>query len=246
MVFLAPGLTNTCLRTVLFNPFSRFFSYLAFWVLWSVNHWMFSAPATHCTHLGGFNTTGACVLSHKKNVSCGWSFPNFPSGCKVQPGASTWSDESHKTVLWSLLANLIFIILAWLPSLKNTDSQISQEHSPVTMTQKSRRAWQKRSVCTHDSSFSSTAFKGHPDGSVGKRNRLQCRRRWFYSWVKKICWRRDRLPTLYSWASLVAQMVKNLPVIREPWVRSLGWEDPLEKGKATHSSILAWRIPWTV
>ena len=48
------------------------------------------------------------------------------------------------------------------------------------------------------------------------------------------------------WASLVAQLVKNLPAVQETWVRSLGWEDPLEKGKATHSSILAWRIPWTV
>ena len=47
-------------------------------------------------------------------------------------------------------------------------------------------------------------------------------------------------------ASLVAQMVKNLPAMRETWVQSLGWEDPLEKGTATHSSILAWRIPWTV
>ena len=47
----------------------------------------------------------------------------------------------------------------------------------------------------------------------------------------------------YSWASLVAQLVKNLPAVRETWVRSLGWEDPLEKGKATHSSILAWKIP---
>ena len=47
-------------------------------------------------------------------------------------------------------------------------------------------------------------------------------------------------------ASLVAQLVKNLPAMQETWVRSLGWEDPLEKGKATHSSILAWRIPSTV
>jgi len=47
----------------------------------------------------------------------------------------------------------------------------------------------------------------------------------------------------YSWASLVAQLVKNPPAMRETWVRSLGWEDPLENGKATHSSILAWRIP---
>ena len=53
-------------------------------------------------------------------------------------------------------------------------------------------------------------------------------------------------PLQYSWASLVAQLVKNPPTMRETWVPSLGWENPLEKGKATHSSILAWRIPWTV
>ena len=52
-------------------------------------------------------------------------------------------------------------------------------------------------------------------------------------------------PLQYSWASLVVQSVKNLPAMQETWVQSLGWEDPLEKGKATHSSILAWRIPWT-
>ena len=45
--------------------------------------------------------------------------------------------------------------------------------------------------------------------------------------------------------SLVAQKLKCLPAMRETWVRSLGWEDPLEKEMATHSSILAWRIPWT-
>ena len=50
---------------------------------------------------------------------------------------------------------------------------------------------------------------------------------------------------LINWASLLVQLVKNLPAMRETWVCSLGWEDPLEKGKATHSSILAWRIPWT-
>ena len=45
--------------------------------------------------------------------------------------------------------------------------------------------------------------------------------------------------------SLVAQMVKNLPAMQETGVRSLGWEDPLEEGMTTHSSILAWEIPWT-
>ena len=53
-------------------------------------------------------------------------------------------------------------------------------------------------------------------------------------------------PLQYSWASLVAQLVKYPPAMLETWVRSPGWEDPLEKGKATHCSILAWRIPWTV
>ena len=47
------------------------------------------------------------------------------------------------------------------------------------------------------------------------------------------------------WASLVVQLVKNLPAVQETWVQSLGWEDPLEKEMATHSSILAWKISWT-
>ena len=53
-------------------------------------------------------------------------------------------------------------------------------------------------------------------------------------------------PLQYPWASLVVQLVKNLPAMQETWVRCLGWEDPLEKGTATHSCILAWRIPWTI
>jgi len=50
-------------------------------------------------------------------------------------------------------------------------------------------------------------------------------------------------PLRYSWVSLVAQMVKNLPAMQETWVRPLGWQDPLEEGMGTHSSILSWRIP---
>ena len=51
--------------------------------------------------------------------------------------------------------------------------------------------------------------------------------------------------TGYEWASVLAQMVKNVPAMWETWVQSLSWEDPLEKGMATHSSIPAWKIPWT-
>ena len=54
------------------------------------------------------------------------------------------------------------------------------------------------------------------------------------------------VPRGHDRASLVAQLVKNPPAIQETWVQYLGWVDPLEKGKAAHSSIVAWRIPWTV
>ena len=56
----------------------------------------------------------------------------------------------------------------------------------------------------------------------------------------------NRLPTPVFLGFPVAQPVKNPPAKQETWIWSLGWEDPLEKGKAIHSSILAWRIPWTV
>ena len=50
----------------------------------------------------------------------------------------------------------------------------------------------------------------------------------------------------YCWAFLIAHLVKNLPAMQETPVGFLGWEDPIEKGMATHSSTLAWRIPWTL
>ena len=68
---------------------------------------------------------------------------------------------------------------------------------------------------------------------------------WFNSWVWKIHGEGIGYPQQYSWYSLVAQLVNNLPALRETWVQSLFWKDPLEKRKATHSSLMA-RIPWTV
>ena len=52
--------------------------------------------------------------------------------------------------------------------------------------------------------------------------------------------------SVHEGASHVAQLVKNLPAMRETWIWSLGWDNPLKQGKATHPNILAWRIPWTV
>ena len=68
----------------------------------------------------------------------------------------------------------------------------------------------------------------------------------FDSWAGKIPWRRDRLPTPVILGFPYGSVAKNLPVVRETQVGSLGWKDLLEKGKATHCSILAWRIAWTV
>ena len=62
-------------------------------------------------------------------------------------------------------------------------------------------------------------------------------------WVRKFPGEGIGYPLQYSWVSLVAQTVKNLPTMQETWVKSLRWEDSLEEGMATHSSILSWRIP---
>jgi len=64
-------------------------------------------------------------------------------------------------------------------------------------------------------------------------------------WGWKAEYRQHAIFTLQSWVSLVAQMVKNWPAMQETQVQSLGWEDPLEKGMATHASILTWRMSWT-
>ena len=68
----------------------------------------------------------------------------------------------------------------------------------------------------------------------------------FTVYLKNFFFSPNNLYDYQSIASFVAQLVENPPVMRETWVQSLGWEDPLEKGKVTHSNILAWRIPRTV
>ena len=97
---------------------------------------------------------------------------------------------------------------------------------------------------------------GFPCSSAGKESACNAGDPGLIPGSGKIPWRKNRLsiPVFLlrnpmdrgtwggSWASLVAQTVKNPPVMQETWVQSLGWEDPLEEGIATHSSILAWRI----
>ena len=87
---------------------------------------------------------------------------------------------------------------------------------------------------------------GLPDSSVGKESTCNAGDSSLIPGSGRFSGEGIGYPLQYSWASLVAQLVKNLPAMQETWVRHLGWEDTLEKGKATHSSIPAWRIPWTV
>ena len=78
------------------------------------------------------------------------------------------------------------------------------------------------------------------------KNLPEIRRPQFDSWVEKIPWRRDRLSTPVFLGFPCGSASKESPAMWENWVQSLGWEDSLKNGKATHSSSLAWRIPWNI
>ena len=84
---------------------------------------------------------------------------------------------------------------------------------------------------------------GFPDSSVGKESTCDAGDPSLIPRLGRSTGEVIGYPLKYSWASLVAQLVKNPPAMQETWVPSLGWEDPLEKGKVTQSSILAWKIP---
>ena len=83
---------------------------------------------------------------------------------------------------------------------------------------------------------------GFPESSVGKESTRNAGDPGLLPGLGRSAGEGIGYPLQYSWASLMAQLVKNLPAMRETWVQSLGWEDPLEKRRATHSSIVAWRI----
>ena len=86
-----------------------------------------------------------------------------------------------------------------------------------------------------------------PTGSSRPRNRthVYCLAGEFFT-TEPLGKPKEGISVISKWASLVAQLVKNLPAVQETRVWFLGWEDPLKKGKDTHASILAWRIPWTI
>ena len=86
-------------------------------------------------------------------------------------------------------------------------------------------------------------IKGFPGSSAGKESACNAGDPGSIPWSGRSPAEGIGYPLQYSWASLVAQTVKNAPAFQETWVPSLGWEDPLEEDMATRSSILAWRIP---
>ena len=87
---------------------------------------------------------------------------------------------------------------------------------------------------------------GFPDNSVGKESTCNAGDPRLIPGSGRPTGKGIDYPLQYYWASMVAQLVKNLPAMWEIWVQSLGWADHLKKGKTIHSSILAWRIPWTI
>ena len=92
--------------------------------------------------------------------------------------------------------------------------------------------------------MSQPCTEGFPDCSVSKESACNAGDSSSIPGSGRSTGERIGYPLQYSWTSLVAQLVQNPPAMWETWVRFLGWEDPLEKGKATHSSMLVWRIPW--
>ena len=100
--------------------------------------------------------------------------------------------------------------------------------------------------CYYYSEYYSVVILGFPDSSVGKESACNAGNPSLIPGLGRSAGEGVGYPLQYSWASLLAQLVKNPPATWETWVQSLGWYNPPEKGKATHSSILAWRIPWTV
>ena len=122
----------------------------------------------------------------------------------------------------------------------------SWQHQPPARTQ-SNRSPRLAPSAKHNGhfrgQFSHLAF---PRGSAGKESACNAGDPGSIPGSGRSAGKGIGYPLQYSWASLVVQLVKNSLAMRETWVQSLGLENPLEKGKATHSSILAWRIPWTV
>ena len=135
-----------------------------------------------------------------------------------------------------------------LPVPKNKFNQKSQKMARTKENSQARQNNNSLAIKTKLKTFSSFSrtIEGFPHSSVGKESACNAGDPGSIFGSGRSTGEGIGYSPQYSWAFLVAQLVKNPTAMRETWVWSLGWEDPLVKGKATHSSVLAWRIPWTV
>ena len=151
---------------------------------------------------------------------------------------------------WNLLLGLAFmnLLLWWLHSHYYLTFSKKELFLIICMNAGFKNFIQWVIIHYYDYSFWSyfVLSLGVPDSSIGKESTCSAGDPGSIPGSGRSVGEGIGYPLQYSWASLVVQLVKNLPAKWEAWVWSLGWEDPLEKGKATHSNILARRIPWTV
>ena len=170
-------------------------------------------------------TDGTRVLQAEKGT-----FPEQLSHCYIHLRTLSKEGGNHpfvpKATLWLLFGRQQLKLISWAPS---GLSQWSTEgfHFPVAKNS----VFQRWRFLGSSAGKEFTCNAGDPSSIPG---------------LGRSAGEEIGYPLQYSWACLVAQLVRNLPAMWEAWVGSLGWKDPLEKGKATHSSILACRIPWMV
>ena len=146
----------------------------------------------------------------------------------------------HQSFQWIFRTNFLYVWLVGSPC----NPRDSQESSPTPQFKSMNSS--ALSFLISLISVAGSSNTGFPDNSAGKESTCNAGDPSSIPGLGRSTGGEIGYPLQYSWASLVAQLVKNPPAMQETPVWSLGWEDPLEKGKATHSSILAWRIPWTV
>ena len=134
-----------------------------------------------------------------------------------------------------------------LPAWKELWTESQAVDSKPSPSQLRPRPWIRISwAITVNEKVGNDDLHGFPNSSVGKESACNAGDPSTIPDSRRSAGEGIGYPLQYSWASIMAQLVKNPPTIRETWVQSLGREDRLEKAKATHSSILAWRIPWTI
>ena len=157
----------------------------------------------------------------------------------------TWKFEavfSHISLLWSDLVVVVtlFFKFGWKGDSWGLQLSLRMEEALFPLLE------QQQTLDSYKFIVFLTPSGGFPDSSVGKEPACNAGDPGSIPGSWSSPGEETGYLLQYSWASLVAQLVKDAPAMQESWVWSLGWEAPLEKGKATHSSILAWKIPWTV